>query len=88
MKILFFSAPWCGPCQAMKPVFAEVSKLHPAVEVELIDVSDGAANSEKFDYYEVRAVPTIIALKDGKESKRLVGNQPKKSIEELFTLEA
>jgi thiol-disulfide isomerase/thioredoxin len=26
MQVLYFSAPWCGPCKVFKPIVQEVSR--------------------------------------------------------------
>lgn len=68
MKLLKFSASWCGPCK----VQAQKLKEHPVVvEIEEIDVdSDNELNSK----FNIRSVPTMILVDDeGNELYRWTG---------------
>lgn len=67
-KILFFSAPWCGPCNQMKVMINKVS--HTLPEIEIIDITE---NMEKATEFQVMNVPTFIKTVDGKETNRKVG---------------
>ena len=67
-KILFFSAPWCGPCTQMKMTLSESIKNE--LGIEIIDISE---NMEKASEYQVMNVPTFIKLEDGKETARKIG---------------
>ena len=56
-------ASWCGPCQQMKPIFAELEKeLGNAYLFGEINVDDSRDLSIE---YGVTSVPTFIFLKDG-----------------------
>ena len=70
-KILYFSAPWYGPCQMFGPVMEEIGQVVP---VEKINVDD---NPTLAATYNVRSVPTTIILKDNQEVQRFVGAKPK-----------
>lgn len=75
IQIIDFWAPWCGPCQMMKPVLEEVEKeLAGKVEVEKINVDENGAEAAK---YGVMSIPTLVFQKDGKEVNRQVGFIPK-----------
>lgn len=58
MQVLYFTAPWCGPCKMFKPVVEMVSS-ELGVHVNYINVDYDATFSER---YSVTAVPTIIIL--------------------------
>ena len=66
-----FWAAWCPPCRAIAPT---IDRLADATKgsavVAKVDV-DAAA--EIAGRYQVRAIPTLIIFKDGKEVDRLVG---------------
>ncbi|HUG17661.1 MAG TPA: thioredoxin domain-containing protein [Planctomycetaceae bacterium] len=63
---LFFTAPWCGPCQTMQPI---ISKLRSeGYSIESINV-DGMP--EEVKQYKVTAIPQIIVL-DGKSVRERV----------------
>ena len=63
-----FSANWCPPCRALMPVLMRLAQ--EGVNVVTIDAE---ANRELSDRLDVRAFPTVIAFRDGREVKRLVG---------------
>jgi thioredoxin 1 len=58
-----FFATWCGPCKAMAPVFAKVSK-------ELTDVKFIKVNGDDYEdiieEYEISGYPTFALFKGGK----------------------
>jgi len=74
LKVLKFSASWCGPCKQLTPIFDQVKSEVSGVSFQDVDVDADSALAIK---YNVRGVPTIIFEKDGQEVKRLVGIQQK-----------
>ena len=74
LKVLKFSASWCGPCKQLAPIFDQVKSEVSGVSFQDVDVDADSALAIK---YNVRGVPTIIIEKDGQEVKRLVGMQQK-----------
>ena len=76
MKIAkYFSATWCGPCKAFKPVMNEVAG--EGYMVEFLDVDN---NSEMASKYGVRSVHTTIIEENGVEVSRFVGVIPKQQV--------
>lgn len=73
-KILYFSAPWCGPCTMFGPVMEQIGQIVP---VEKINVDD---NPTLAATYNVRSVPTTIILRDNQEVQRFIGAKPKNVI--------
>ena len=68
--LLEFSSAHCPPCQAMKPVLAQVQQLGtPVRHVDVLTEPHLAAR------YGVRSTPTFVVLRNGKEVTRLVGTQ-------------
>lgn len=70
VKILKFGASWCGPCVAFKPIIIQTQKALPDTTIEDIDIDENPDLALK---YNVRAVPTIVFLKDDIEQERVVG---------------
>ena len=78
MKLIKFSAAWCGPCKTLKPVFEKVvtDNNYNATEVDIDDDTDDLVSK-----YGIRNVPTIIITDDnGDMLGRLVGMQSAENI--------
>lgn len=74
-----FGADWCGPCKAILPLLEEFSSRTKVIKID-IDKED----PETLSKYGIRSIPTLIAFKEGKIHKRLVGMQSKSALEKLF----
>jgi thioredoxin 1 len=77
-KILYFSAPWCGPCKQFAPIMEQIGQTVPVEKINVDEQSDLAAT------YGVRNVPTILILKDGQVAQKFVGVQPPNLILESY----
>ena len=77
-KILYFTAPWCGPCQTLGPI---IESLSGHINYEKVNVDE---NQDLSIQYGVRNVPTLLLLENGKEVSRLVGVQSKEAILEFY----
>lgn len=77
--VVDFYADWCGPCKQMGPLFEELSKEMTTLNFFKVNTEKAPGISEKF---EIRSIPCLIVMKDGKEISRIVGFQSK---EELAT---
>ena len=71
-------APWCGPCHMIAPIIDQLAiELAGRVRVVKLNVDDNPRTAARFD---LRSIPTLLVLKDGREVDRLVGVQPKQEI--------
>lgn len=80
MKVLKFSASWCGPCRAYKPTFEKVSKMDEFsdIQFEEIDVDE---NEDLAIKYGVRGVPATIFVNNKDEMiDRLAGLQTEQAL--------
>ena len=77
-KILYFSAPWCGPCKQFAPVMEQIGQTVPVEKINVDEQSDLAAT------YGIRNVPTVLILKDGQVAQKFVGVQPPNLILESY----
>jgi len=82
--LLQFSATWCGPCQAVKPVVAELAReLKGKAEVVPIDVDE---QRELAAQYKVRSIPCFVVVKNRKEIARRTGAIPKSEMVRMLGL--
>ena len=73
--IKYFSATWCGPCKAFKPVMNEIAS--EGYSVQFIDVDH---SQEVAVNYSVRSVPTVVIEENGIEVNRFTGAIPKSQV--------
>ena len=79
-EILYFSAPWCGPCRNFKPIMESVSNSMP---VRFINVDE---NPQLSAQYNVRSVPMLVFLKDGQEADKSIGVLTEAQVKEKWNL--
>jgi thioredoxin 2 len=71
-------APWCGPCRMVAPIMVELAEeMAGRVRVAKLNVDENPATAARFN---VSSIPTLLALKNGREIDRIVGMQPKSEI--------
>ena len=77
-QVLYFSAPWCGPCRTFKPT---MESLQSEMSITFIDVDSSPQTAQQ---YNVRSVPTVLILENGVEKRRLVGAKSKDEIRSAY----
>ena len=84
ISVIQFSAAWCGPCKALKPIMDKFSETYKdkAQNWFYCDVEEGAINlgSQMF----IKGVPTTIIFKKGVEVDRLVGNPGEAAVKDFL----
>lgn len=71
-------AVWCAPCRLVAPTVEQIAEEYgDKVLVGKVDVD---SNRQIAVDYGVRAIPTLLIIKNGEEVDRLVGNQSKSGI--------
>ena len=75
-----FWAPWCGPCRMVAPVLEEVAeKMNEKIKFGKLNTDE---NQKIAQDYQIRAIPTLLIFKGGKEVERIVGFKSKDQLED------
>ncbi|MEE8457552.1 MAG: thioredoxin [Acidimicrobiia bacterium] len=73
-----FWAEWCGPCKTLSPLLERLThEADGAFELAKIDVE---ANQELSSQFIIQSIPTVVAIKNGKEVDRFTGALPEETI--------
>ncbi|MGW4466841.1 thioredoxin [Micromonospora sp. NPDC004704] len=76
-----FWADWCGPCKRFAPVYENSSEKHPDVVFGKVDTE---AQQEIAAKFEIRSIPTIMAVRDGVIVFSQPGALPETALESLI----
>lgn len=77
-----FWAEWCGPCKSLSPLLERITdEAGGAFDLAKVDVD---ANQELSAQFMIQSIPTVVAIKNGKEVSRFSGALPEASILEFL----
>ncbi|MBQ2787845.1 MAG: thioredoxin [Bacteroidaceae bacterium] len=80
--VIDFSATWCGPCRQLAPIIDDLAKEYDGrIAVGKCDIEDAV---ELTDEYNIRNVPTVLFIKDGKVVDKFVGSKSKADVQKKF----
>jgi len=74
-----FWAPWCGPCRVAGPIFDQVAR-RVAGDAVVLKV-DTERNPDAGSQHGIRAIPTAVLFREGREQERRMGVQPAPALE-------
>ena len=78
IRVVQFTAPWCGPCKPVARTLAELAPAYPGVEFSEVDVE---ADVEAGVRAGVLVLPTVLVLRGGDVVARLEGARKRKDYE-------
>jgi thioredoxin 1 len=80
--LLDFTATWCGPCKQLSPIIDQLAdETAGTYKIAKLDIDEAPATAGKFG---VRSVPTVVAIKGGKEVARQLGVANKAKLKSML----
>ncbi|PSS06164.1 Thioredoxin-like protein [Actinidia chinensis var. chinensis] len=73
LVIVHFTAAWCIPSVAMKPVFESLALSFQDTTFLAVDVDDVKEVASKM---EIKAMPSFVLMREGAQVEKLVGANP------------
>ena len=68
-----FWAAWCGPCQMVLPIIAELADEYESkAKICKVNVDEEGELARRFG---IASIPTVMLFKNGEVKKKLVGAQ-------------
>ncbi len=75
--LIDFWATWCGPCRMIAPFVEEIAEEREDILVGKVDVDTEPELAKNFG---IVSIPTLILVREGKETARIMGYRPKADI--------
>jgi len=82
LAVVDFWAVWCGPCRMVAPILDQLATEYDGkVKITKLDVD---ANQKTAASFNVRSIPTLLFVKDGKVVDQVIGALPKAQLQTYF----
>lgn len=71
LVVVDFWATWCGPCQRLAPIIAQVAEEYE--DKAVIGKCNAENNEAVTEKYGIQSIPTILFIKNGEVVDKLTG---------------
>lgn len=76
--LIDFWASWCGPCKMLSPIVDEIAaEVDDSIKICKVNVDEQKSLAAEF---QIRSIPTLIVIKNGKMVNQSVGVKGKADI--------
>lgn len=83
--VVYFSAPWCGPCSGMKPVFQKLADAYSQLaSFRHVDVAQSPMVTKALN---IHGVPSIAVFREGILSKLIMGANSYSELQKTLEIE-
>ena len=73
-----FWAEWCGPCKMLAPILDELAgEYEGRVRIGKVNIDEHQGLAAE---YGVRAIPTLLVIKNGQVAEQMVGAKSKRDL--------
>ncbi len=80
--VVDFWAGWCGPCHVMAPILRALAKeFAEQVIFAKVDVENNRDLAAQFN---IRSIPTLVLIRNGKEWDRLTGVKSRSELRKVI----
>jgi len=73
-SVLYFTAPWCGPCKKISPHFEKLAEQNSGIKFFKINVDD---NQKLASDYKISSIPTFVFINKKNEETKLTTSDSK-----------
>jgi thioredoxin 1 len=80
--VIDFWAEWCAPCRQIKPIMEDLATKYDG-QVKIVKLN-ADENPQTMTRYGVRALPTLLAFKNGQVVQQVQGAKPKSFFEDMI----
>lgn len=85
LTVVDFWAEWCGPCRALNPTLEALAEEYgDKLSIVKLNADDNPLAAQK---HNVIGLPTLVLFHNGQEVSRIVGAQPKTTLQAAFDAE-
>ena len=88
INVIYFSAPWCGPCRVFGPVMDKVAEHFSENDLVEITKINADEDPDTAALHNIRSIPALVYLKDGETVYQSIGaksqNDVIEKIEEIL----
>lgn len=75
INVIYFSAPWCGPCRMFGPVMEKIAEHFSETEIVEITKVNADEDPDTAALHNIRSIPALVYLKDGETVYQSIGTK-------------